>query len=84
MKSEKILTAWIEQKSKLEGEMDFTHGVMQQVDEYDRNRQRSWTDRIRIPQWVWIHPMARAGWIGAASVVGFVRGVFLMRVVLGG
>ena len=84
MKSEEILRVWIEQKSKLEEKRDFTHRIMQQVEEYDRKRQRSWSDRIRIPHWVWIHPLARAGWISAASVVGFIRGIFLLRVALGG
>jgi len=84
MKSEEILHAWIQQKSNLEGEIDFTQEVIRQVDAYERHRRRSWSERIRIPQWIWIHPMARVGWIGAASVVGLVRGIFLLRVALGG
>ncbi len=84
MRSEEFLTTWIEQKRNMTDEMNFAHGVMQRVEEYERHRRRRWADRIGIPPWVWTHPLARAGWIATASVVGLVRGIFLFQAALGG
>lgn len=83
MKQEEIIEAWMAQKRSITGDTNFADTIIQRI-ESPRRRRRFRLDRIRVPEWIWQHPVVQLGWIGAASVVGFVRGMFLLRVALGG
>ena len=84
MKSEDIIEAWIEQKSNVKSDMEYADVVMQRIERAERRRRRCRFDLKRVPEWIWVHPIVKTGWIGAASVIGFIRGIFLLRVALGG
>ena len=82
MNNEQIYQNWKEQRCQIEVGEGFAEVVMNRIYQYERGRRKPLLDVDSFVEFISGRPFAKAGFIFAGGVVGFVRLIFMIAVIL--
>ena len=83
MKTEEIYNTWKGQRSQIEVSKSFSGKVMSQIYQYEHGKRMPLIDMHRVAELISTHPLAKAGVIIAATIIGIIRVAFVICVFLG-
>jgi hypothetical protein len=83
MKSEKFYEDWKKQRSQIEVGHDVTDDVMNLVYQHEQLKREPLFDVQQSLEFIFVHPLAKAGLVAAGAVAGFIRVAFTVYVFLG-
>ena len=82
MDTEKIYDLWNDKKSQLKVNEDFSDMIMKRINRYEQKKRKPLFDMYKIIDFVSIQPLAQAVLFVAGAIAGFVRLIFIIRMVL--
>ena len=82
MNPQQIYNDWKEQKAQFECAEDFPDKLMKQIYQYEQKKRKPLFDIYKILDLISERPLAKAALLVAGAAAGFVRLVFIVRMVL--
>ena len=82
MDTEKIYNLWKNKKNPFEINQNFSDRVMKRISRYEQKKRKPLFDMYKIIDFISIQPLAQAVFFVAGAIVGFVRLIFVVRMVL--
>ena len=82
MDTEKIYDLWKNKKSHPEIDHDFSDTIMERVNLYEQKKRTPFFDMYKIIDFISIRPLAQAALFTIGAITGFVRFVFIVKMVL--
>ena len=82
MDTEKFYNLWKDKKSHLKVNEDFSDTIMKRINRYEQKKRKSLFDMYKIINFISIQPLAKVALFAAGAIAGFVRLIFVVRMVL--
>ena len=82
MKKDEVYESWKKEKRQIEVSQNFTDHVMNEVYQWEQNRQSSPFTTKKLIELISFHPLAKFGLIAAGAVTGIVRLIIMILAIL--
>jgi hypothetical protein len=82
MDTEKIYNLWKNKKSNCEINQNFSDTIMNRINKYEQKKRKPFFDMYKIIDFISIQPLAKVALFAAGAIAGFVRLIFVVRMVL--
>ena len=82
MDTEKFYNLWKDKKSCLKVNEDFSDTIMICINQYEQKKRKPFFDMYKIIDLISIQPLTQIALFVAGAIAGFVRLIFVIRMVL--
>ena len=82
MNPQETYNAWKEQKTQFECAEDFPDQLMKRIYQYEQEKRKPLFDVYKIIDLISERPLAKAALLVAGAAAGFIRFVFMIRMIL--
>ncbi|NIA32095.1 MAG: hypothetical protein GWP06_19570 [Actinobacteria bacterium] len=82
MDTEKIYNLWKSKKSYLKTNQNFSNTIIKRINQYEQKKRKPFFDMYKIIDFISIQPLAQVALFAAGAIAGFVRLIFVIRMVL--
>ena len=82
MNNDQVYGQWKTQKRQIEIHRVFSAKAMNRICEYEQNKPPF--DLLKVMEFIYTHPLVKAGLVASGAIAGFVRLVFVIVGILNG
>ena len=82
MNHQEVYNAWKKQKTQFECTKDFPEQLMKRINQYEHKKRKPLFDIYKIIELVSKRQLAKAALLVAGAAAGFIRFVFVIRMIL--